>query len=136
MHHRAREGYQQHDARSEGGVDEVHADAAEHLLDHHDSDQAAEHGDQRVDIDGEIQRQQQAGDHCGQVADGGVALHDLAADVFEQDAGGDANAHQHRRTEAEDDARGDRRRHQGDNDVQHDAAGGVRRPEVRRGGDV
>ena len=107
MGHPGGEGVEQDDAGGQGGVDKVLPNAAEHLLDHDDGRRAAEHRHQRVQGDGQVQGQQDAGDHAAQVPHGLGALHDFAAQVLKENAGGHAGQDQRCRPDAEQDDRGD-----------------------------
>ena len=132
MGHPGGEGVQQDDAGGQSRVDKVLANAAEHLLDHHNGHHTAKHGDEGVDGDGQVQRQQNAGDHAAEVAHGLGALHHPAAQVLAEDAGGHTGEDDHRRPEAEQNHRGHHGRHQGDDDVQHNVLGSP--PAVKMGG--
>ena len=72
-------GYQQHDARRNGGVRKVLADAAEQLLYDNDGHKGTDRAHPQRYGNGQVIGQQQAGDHGAQVPDGEGPLHDLIA---------------------------------------------------------
>ena len=121
---------QQSGTARQSGVDEVLADAAEQLLDHHDGEEVADENGPVGQRHRAHKRQQDAGDHGGQVAHGLGLLHDLAVTPLEEQAADDGHGGQRQGLEAELHNGPDQGGHHGDDDIQHDGAGVLRRPDV------
>ncbi|CAN4006709.1 peptide deformylase, partial [Dysosmobacter welbionis] len=114
------------------GVDEVLADAAEQLLDHHDGEEVA-HQDHPVGhVHRAHERQQDAGNRGGEIVHGLGLLHELAIAPLKEHAAHHGHGSQSQGPEAELHNGPDQGGHHGDDNIQHDGAGVLRRPDVGR----
>ena len=131
--HSAGKADEQHDTAHQSGVREVHADAAEQLLDHDDGHEVA---DEQL-TDGHTHRhvhgEDDAGDDGGQIADGVCFLQQLAVQPLESHAGHDGHCGDQQSTQTKDNGRGHDARGQGHDHVGHQAGGRLLRAQVRGG---
>ena len=132
--HIARVGRRQEGAAREGGVQEVLAYAAVELLHDHNGEEGADDYHPPLRLGGQDADQQQRRYNGGEIADGGVFLHELSVSPLEEHAGDYRDRQQHYHLGAEhvhaDRQGGD----EADYDVQHYLLGAAPGPEdgVRR----
>ena len=133
--HSAGERGHEDDSGAQSRVDEVLADAAEHLLDDDDGDDRTQDNDPEGDVGGEVVGQEQTGDDSRQVCDGVFLLHCFPGEELSQNAGDDGDEDDRQGTKAEDDDCSDTGGDKGDDDIAHDAGRGVSRLLMRRSAD-
>ena len=131
--HLAGKADEQEDTAHQSGVGKVHADAAEQLLDHDDGDEIAHDELANGHPHGDVQGQDDARDHSGQIADGIGLLEQLAVQPLKRHAGHDRHGSDQQGTQTKDDGRGHDARGQGHDHVGHQAGGRLLGAQVRGG---
>ena len=125
---------QQSGAARQSGVEEVAADAAVQLLDHHNGEERADDDHPIGQRGGAHKGQQHTGDHGGQVANGLGLFQELAIAPLPEHAGGHGHQRQRQGAEAEYEHAHSQGGDHGDDHVHHDGPGALAGPDVGGGG--